>query len=66
LTLLWLGRASELSLLSLYATVGSDASNLLETNTDLSNKLNDRFGIIRLRARPFRTLGSNGFIVLTL
>jgi hypothetical protein len=66
LTLLWLGRESELSLLSLYATVGSDASNLLETNTDLANKLNDRLGIIRLRARPFRTLGSNGFIVLTL
>ena len=36
LTLLWLGRASELSLLSLYATVASDASNLLETNTNLA------------------------------
>jgi hypothetical protein len=39
LTLLWLGRESELSLLSLYATVGSDASNLLETNTILAKKL---------------------------
>jgi hypothetical protein len=35
LTLLWLGRASELSLLSLYATVASDAANLLKTNTNL-------------------------------
>ncbi|MBR6981370.1 MAG: hypothetical protein IKH88_16260, partial [Prevotella sp.] len=36
LTLLWLGRASELSLLSLYATFDSDAANLLETNTNLA------------------------------
>jgi hypothetical protein len=39
LTLLWLGRASELSLLSLYATVASDAANLLETNTKLAKTL---------------------------
>ena len=35
LTLLWLGRESKLSLLSLYATFDSDAANLLETNTNL-------------------------------
>ena len=31
----WLGRESSLSLLSLYATFDSDAANLLETNTNL-------------------------------
>ena len=36
LTLLWLGIASKLSLLSLYATFASDAANLLETNTNLA------------------------------
>ena len=36
LTLLWLGKASELSLLSLYATFTSDEAILLETNTNLA------------------------------
>ena len=36
MTLLGLGRASELSLLSLYATFDSDMANLLETNTNLA------------------------------
>ena len=33
--MLWLGIASKLSLLSLYATFVSDAANLLETNANL-------------------------------
>ena len=36
MTLLGLGRASEFSLLSLYATVASNAANLLEINTNLA------------------------------
>ncbi|MBR6899533.1 MAG: hypothetical protein IKN29_04495, partial [Bacteroidales bacterium] len=36
LALLWLGRASKLPLLSLYATFASDMANLLETNTNLA------------------------------
>ena len=34
LALLWLGLASELSLLSLHATSASDVTNLLEMNTN--------------------------------
>ena len=36
MTLLGLGIASKLPLLSLYATFASDAANLLETNTNLA------------------------------
>ena len=36
MTLLGLGIASKLSLLSLYATFTSDAANLLGTNTNLA------------------------------
>ena len=36
MTLLGLGIANKLSLLSFYATFASDAANLLETNTNLA------------------------------
>lgn len=63
MTLLGLGVASELSLLSLYSMFASAVLNLLETNTNLMTDLGLKKSLIGIRTeviRLFRREGKRG------